>query len=980
MNLYEKNLALLKYRCPACADWLEKAPDDPGIEILEIAPGKIDLRVIGKNKQRPLFYNTADPLEKERKLFQEQKFEKNCATFLIGIGLGYNLSVIAEKMEDRHTLLVIECNATVMKSALKTIDLSPLFQKDSRIIFCPPDPKIIEQVATRIFLGETGFDAPDDVKISLHPAASNISEEYNERFRQLEELFCYYMVNLKTCTHCAHPFALNEVSNLPQIVSSPGIGRLKDCFPDIPAVVVSAGPSLHKNVHLLKKIQNRALIIATAPVLRILLAHDIRPHLIASMDFGEENYLPFEGVCEQEEVPMVYLTRLYPKALFDYQGDLIVVPQNEGIIHWLGQYWGKKGGLPGCGNVGLFCFYIAEALGAEPIILIGQDLAFSQDSTHTEGIMGRKKVAPKDEKFLWVEGNLGDQVPVTTAFLAYIRQFRDAVAASKKLCINATEGGAYIGGTVIMSFQEAIETYCCEEKDIAGMIKAALEKKSEDPPDYPGLLEEMERGIKSLKHIKRLSQKGLKLNQKIRKRFSKPENRKEGKLDQLIKENYRVSNEIQKFGFSFALFKTYMAKEIYEINRGKYLPEPDKIYDPEVMDTGLKRNRLILQAAERTADELSSELRKSRDLIKEFYHCQTAVSKAPGDAAAQFHWGRILLRMGYGKKARAAFLRSLELGMNGPEILLNLADCYQKGGNFEEARNILSSLSQKDSQLIEKVRPKASFLDEQEKNWLEQAKRFRDERDWVNTLIYSRKISKKDSKDGAEAEGLMREALQAREAAILKGDRQSMEWRRRWEARRKYKNLFECGKSLFDRGRFEEAAAVFNRALALPSIETLEAQVLLACTYSELGRIRKTEELLREAMARFPDRALFNVNLGRAYLRNGYISEGLRELEAAIQKDSRFYEHHLEIGNIWFQLKDFQKAFHHFDQYLTHNQGSYEALTKAGNCHLAQGFIEEAQAYYRKALNLRSDYPAAQAGIMTVNRLMQRKKETTTSC
>jgi Flp pilus assembly protein TadD len=973
MNLYEKNLALLKDRCPACANWLEKAADDPRIEILEISPGKIDLRVIGKNQKRFLFYNTPDPLEKERSLFQEQKFEKNCATFLIGIGLGYSLSVIAEKMEDRHTLVVIECNPTILKSALKAVDLNLLFQKDSRIIFCPPEAEIVEQVATKIFLGETGFDAPDDVKILLHQASSNISEEYNKWFRQIEDLYCYYMVNLKTCTHCAHPFALNEVSNLPMIVSSPGIGRLKDSFPEIPAVVVSAGPSLHKNVHLLKKIQNRALIIATAPVLRVLLAHDIRPHLIASMDFGEDNYLAFEGVCEQEEVPLVFLTRLYPRALFDYQGDLIVVPQNGGIIQWLGQYWGKKGGLPGCSNVGLFCFYIAEAFGAEPIILIGQDLSFSQDFDHTEGIVGRRKVSPKDEKFIWVEGNLGERVPVTTAFLAYIRQFKEAVAGSRKLCINATEGGASIEGTVIMTFQEAIQTYCCQEMDIAGRIKAVLEKNFEDSPDYPGLLAEMEKGIKSLRRIKKLSQKGLKLNQKIRKRFAKLENREEGKLDQLLKENYRVSTEVQRFSDSFNLFKIYMAREIYEINRGKYLPEPDKIYDPQVMDTGLKRNRLILQAAERTADELSKELSKSRNLIREFYQCWTAVSKDPENAEAQFHWGRILLRMGYGKKARAALLRSLELGMNGPDILFNLVDCYQKGGYFEEARKILSRLSQKDSPLTREVREKMSFLEDQEKKWLQQAKRFRDERDWINTLIYSRKISKMDAQNMAEAEELIWEALQARETAILEGERQSMEWRLKWEARQKYKHLFEWGKRLFDRGRFEEAAAVFHRALALPSIETLEAQVLLACTYSELGKIRKAEELLREAMARFPERALFNVNLGRAYLRNGYIPEALRELEAAIEKDSRFYEHHMEIGNIYFHNRNYEKALIHFEQYLTHNRGSYEALTKAGNCKLARGLIDAAEAYYRKALSLKPDYPAAQIGVSTVDRLKNQR-------
>ncbi len=972
MTLFEKNLALLKERCPACADWLENAADDPRVESLEIAPGKIDLRVTGKNRQKFLFYNTEEPLENEKKLFQEHKFERNCATFLVGLGLGYNLTAIAEKMENKHTLVVVECNATIMKQALKVIDLNFIFQKESRIIFCPPQPEIIEQVASRIFAGEMGFDAPDDVKILLHPAANAISSEYNDHFRHLESLFNYYMVNLKTRTHCGHPFAMNEIKNLPQVVSSPGIHRLMGCFPEFPAIVVSAGPSLHKNIHLLKRIQNRALIIATAPVVRILLAYDIQPHLVGSMDFSEENYPPFEGICDQEEVPLVSLTRLYPPAVVDYQGDLVVVPQNEGIITWLKDYWGNKGNLRGCSNVGLFCFYIAEAMGADPIIIIGQDLAFSQNSTHAEGIMGRRQVDPKKEGFTWVEGNQGDKVPVTTAFLAYIKQFKEAVSAVNKLCINATEGGALIEGTVVMPLQEAIETCCCEERDVAGLIETALRKNAEDSADYPGLLQEMEKTIKTLTHIKKLSQKGLKLNQKIGKRSAKPENREEGKLNKLIRENYEVSTEVQKFSHSFNLLQTYMAKEIYEINRGEYLPDPDKIYDPEVMTTGLKRNRLILQAAERTAIILSNELRRSKGLIKEFYHCHTGVSKAPDDPVKQFHWGRVLLEIGYGKKARAAFLRSLELGMKGPELLLDLADCYERCGRFEEARKILQSIDQEDPQIEERVRQKKSLLEGQDQKWLDQAKKYWDEGDWINTLLYSRKV-RQGNPQGFEAQEMIQGAIQAREDAILKGDRERIEWGKQWEVLRKYKNLFECGKRMFDAGRFQEAVITLNRALALPSIETLEAQILLACAYSELGEIRKAEDLLRGAMAQSPNTGLFNINLGRAFLRNGHLLEGVRELEKAIQKEGRFYEHHMEIGNINFQLKDYEKALSHFDQYLTHNQGSYEALTKAGNCHLAQGLIETAQVYYKKALNLKSDYPAAQAGIFTVDRVKQNK-------
>ena len=971
-TLYEKNLDWLKERCPAFFDWLEKSEEDPGVELIEIKPGIKDLQVTGKSRQKFLFYHTDQPLEHERELLKERKFEERCVTFLVGLGLGYNLLAVAERMEKNHTVVVIECNATIMKQALQIQDLTSMVQEDSRLIFCPPDPQIIEQIALRLLTGNIGFDAPEDVYILLHPSSDNISSEYHDYFKLLENQFYYSMVNLKTRTLCGKIFAINEIQNLPQIISSPGIQHLSNCLPKVPAVVVSAGPSLYKNVHLLKQIQNKAMIIATAPVVRILLSYDVRPHLVGSMDFGKDNYQSFEGICDFEEIPLVYLTRLYPPIVLDYQGDLIVVPQNGGIVNWLGNVWGTKGTLPGCSNVGLFCLYIAAALGADPIMLIGQDLAFTHQFDHTEGIMGRQKVDPDKGKYIWVEGNLGDKVPVTSAFLTYINQFKDAIRSLKSVCINATEGGARIEGAVVMPLLEAIETHCSETFNIDSMIKSALGSDPSGAVDYPGLIQEIESKIKTFRHIKTLCQKGLKLNRKIDRTLKKGEGIKDPGINRLIRKNYEVSTEIQRFSDAFILFEIYMGNEIFRINRREYQSDPDQFceaYDPDSLARGIKRNRLILRESEKAILELTEEFKKSLNLIQEYFQCQEKVSAAPNDPLLHYQWGKILLKMGFGKKARTAFLRSLELGQDDSDLLFSLTDSYKRCGQVSEAMKILHRIEKQDPANSEKAQMVLSRLSEQERDWWNKAEAFWSQDDWVNTLLYSRKVRKSNP----QAEEMITLAIQRREETILKADRERGEWDNTLAARTEYQNLFESGRKMFGEARFKEAAGLLEKAMALPYMETLEARVLLACVYSELGEIGKTEALLREAIAKSPRNGLFHVNLGRAYLRNGRIVEGLTELEEAVKKESRFSQQHMDIGSIYFQLRNYKEAAHHFNQYLTLNPGSYEAFTKAGNCYLAQGRIEPAMECYEKAIHLKSDFPAAKAGISTIEGIRQRR-------
>jgi hypothetical protein len=110
-------------------------------------------------------------------------------------------------------------------------------------------------------------------------------------------------------------------------------------------------------------------------------------------------------------------------------------------------------------------FKVAAALGCNPIILIGQDLAYSRDGkTHAkDNTYGEKEPRLTSEEFkinmFEVMGNDGLPIMTNEDWHDFRKGYELDLKEYEGICINATEGGAYIEGTEIMTFAKAIEGY-----------------------------------------------------------------------------------------------------------------------------------------------------------------------------------------------------------------------------------------------------------------------------------------------------------------------------------------------------------------------------------------------------------------------------------------------------------------------------------------------------------------------------------------
>ena len=102
MDLYEKNMALLRRQAASFAEWTAAAPPDPRTRLLRTSSGRPNLRWQDPRGETYCLYDAGDPLELEREQARTTELQPGQATVIFGLGLGYRLLALAERMNRGH--------------------------------------------------------------------------------------------------------------------------------------------------------------------------------------------------------------------------------------------------------------------------------------------------------------------------------------------------------------------------------------------------------------------------------------------------------------------------------------------------------------------------------------------------------------------------------------------------------------------------------------------------------------------------------------------------------------------------------------------------------------------------------------------------------------------------------------------------------------------------------------------------------------
>jgi hypothetical protein len=263
-------------------------------------------------------YDMDSPRKAARDLAKQFSFYQTHCTIFTGIGCGHLLNLICKKKEKFHKIIIIEPIKDIIRIALQCYDFSSYIE-DTSIFFARSEEDIVGLIGLvdSSFVIEQWHLITEEYSRKLY---ADYEQLKNFAARTINQVQC----NIGTVMSAGLKLAENDINNLPYVIRHKGVSELKDIYKGKPAVLVSTGPSLTKNIHHLQQYKDKVIIIAVAQALRILLAYDIKPDFICTVDFGEVNLDHLKGLMDID-VPLVCLNRTYAPLIQQWQGPKFIV-------------------------------------------------------------------------------------------------------------------------------------------------------------------------------------------------------------------------------------------------------------------------------------------------------------------------------------------------------------------------------------------------------------------------------------------------------------------------------------------------------------------------------------------------------------------------------------------------------------------------------------------------------------------------------
>lgn len=419
----------------------------------------------------------ADVYAKER-----IKAEPFFSYFLFGFGDGRIVKKFYEIMDDTNILVVYEPDPDIFCSIL---EYDPqMILKEGHIIY------IVKGVNDYLLVGLLHqlitYSTFQKLDVLISPLYDIL---YPEACSYLIDRVIYEekraILNRNTETDSKMKMTENLLYNMYDYVKNSDLFLLKkelqkENLTDIPAIIVGAGPSLDKNIKDLKLAEGKAFIIGVDTALKALIREGIQFQLGITVDpainmkhFREEAILDVPFILEpysiKEFVEIHRGRRFYSSG---YGSDYC-----DSVCSDILSYTNLT--LATGGSVSTNAFSLVEQLGFKTIILIGQDLSFSEGRSHVSSFWGEKDQSKEyfgRRKLTEVEDIYGNMVQTDVQMSIYLDWFSNTIYSNNQLrVIDATEGGAKIPYTEIMTLREAIAQTCDRKVD--------FDKRIQETPD-----------------------------------------------------------------------------------------------------------------------------------------------------------------------------------------------------------------------------------------------------------------------------------------------------------------------------------------------------------------------------------------------------------------------------------------------------------------------------------------------------------------
>ncbi|HHY1326175.1 TPA: 6-hydroxymethylpterin diphosphokinase MptE-like protein [Campylobacter jejuni] len=425
-------------------------------------------------------------LEEELNFFYQSILEKTPRyPFVCIYGIG-NALLIKNLAKHYKHLFVFESEIELFILALSVIDLSEELKFYKIVLFDCAAEDLEFQIAMI-------FDQQSILEyLSLYEMFFNAS--YYLRFYEKQIVFLNE-VCLKTIgvairnadISCFLPllvygqFLQNILSMLESIPFQRILSERKNKFDN--AIVVSAGPSLAKQLPLLKAYQDKAVIFCADGALSMLEKEGIVPDYVTNLDCRDLAMKFFQNKENLKQSIIALECATHPNVVRSLKAEnCMIVLRNKALYQRFNL--NDFGYIDTGTHVSHFSYTLALALGFKNIIMIGQDLAFDEEgNSHSKGFSYGEKYeggANIDKFKIPAYAGKGEVLTHTTWNDYRIKlEYLFACNDQKAKFYNATEGGARINFTEELSFKECCEKLLTKEKPKFELPKSLTKNRSD---------------------------------------------------------------------------------------------------------------------------------------------------------------------------------------------------------------------------------------------------------------------------------------------------------------------------------------------------------------------------------------------------------------------------------------------------------------------------------------------------------------------
>ena len=435
-------------------------------------------------------HHKENPLGEAREIFSQVENTPVAIHVIYGIGLGYLFQVACAN--SLGTVILYETDLNILKIAFTLVDFSNDILKNN--VFIADN---IQKASDYIYKKSNTKNSPYMLTTSAYRELG--AKEFDELVEKLQRMIGAFGLDLRFTKEKFYPLLKFTLANIPNLVKEPPLCSIKYFYKGKTAVVASAGPTLDRDIEVIKKYRDKIVLFVVGTAMKTIAKHGITPDFLCIIE-SYDSSKQIEGL-DLSKVNLITEPFSHPNyRKFNFKKIYSHISSNLPLnAFWAGLIKENTEDYLSKGTVSYTALNAARILGCSKIIFAGQDLAYlegqcySKDSAYKDLVCAfnkeknkweitakdfdkfayalnnssdeevRKKTALRrlenlNKSLYYVKSIKGEMIPTESVYAAFIAPLNEYTKMfPDREYINASLEGAQIDGFQNLPLEEALK-------------------------------------------------------------------------------------------------------------------------------------------------------------------------------------------------------------------------------------------------------------------------------------------------------------------------------------------------------------------------------------------------------------------------------------------------------------------------------------------------------------------------------------------